>query len=113
MERGIIIAFLQVKGGVGKSTLSQNLAVAFAHDNIKVKIIDCDIRQRTCSKWVARRNDYHPNKPKVLENTQNERLKICETCPKFIKLTKTCKECGCFMVLKTKLSEASCPLGKW
>lgn len=55
----------------------------------------------------------NPNKPKVLEDLQNERLKICETCPKLIKLTKTCKECGCFMVLKTKLSEASCPLGKW
>lgn len=79
MERGIIIAFLQVKGGVGKSTLSQNLAVAFAHDNIKVKIIDCDIRQRTCSKWVARRNDYHPDKPKVFSSIQVDDLKNAVT----------------------------------
>jgi len=75
MERGIIIAFLQVKGGVGKSTLAENLAVAFAHDNIKVKIIDCDIRQRTCSKWVARRNEYHPDKPKVFSSIQVDDLK--------------------------------------
>ena len=75
MERGIIIAFLQVKGGVGKSTLAENLAVAFAHDNIKVKIIDCDIRQRTCSKWVARRNEYHPEKPKVFSAIQVDDLK--------------------------------------
>lgn len=79
MERGIIIAFLQVKGGVGKSTLSQNLAVAFAHDNIKVKIIDCDIRQRTCSKWVARRNEYHPNKPKISSSIQIDDLKNAAT----------------------------------
>lgn len=75
MKRGIIIGFLQVKGGVGKSTLSENLAVAFAHDNLKVKIIDCDIRQRTCSKWAARRNEYHPNKPKVHCSIQVDDLK--------------------------------------
>lgn len=76
MRRGIVIGFLQVKGGVGKSTLSENLAVAFAHDNnLKVKIVDCDIRQRTCSKWVARRNEHHPEKPKVYCSIQVDDLK--------------------------------------
>ena len=53
------------------------------------------------------------NKTRVTEDVQKNRLSICENCPRLIKLTKTCRECGCFMVLKTKLSEASCPLGKW
>lgn len=75
MERGIIIAFLQVKGGVGKSTLSQNLAVALAYDNTAVKIIDCDIKQRTCSKWSARRNEYHADKPKVFSSIQADDFK--------------------------------------
>jgi chromosome partitioning protein len=79
MERGIIISFLQVKGGVGKSTLSQNTAVALAYSKLKVKIIDCDIRQRTCSKWVARRNEYHQDKPKIFSSIQVDDLRSSVT----------------------------------
>lgn len=75
MERGIIVALLQIKGGSGKSTLTQNLAVSFAHSNLKVKIIDCDIRQRTCSKWVFRRNEYHSDKPRIFSSIQVDDLK--------------------------------------
>ena len=42
----------------------------------------------------------------------NVRLTICNACPSLTK-AKTCKECGCFMVAKTKLKDAVCPLGKW
>ena len=75
MKRGIIISILQIKGGVGKSTLATNIGVAFSHDNLKVKIIDCDIRQRTCSKWASRRNEYHSDKPKILSSIQVDDLK--------------------------------------
>lgn len=75
MERGIIVALLQVKGGSGKSTLTQNLAVSFAYSNLKVKIIDCDIRQRTSSKWVSRRNEYHSDKPQIFCSIQVDDLK--------------------------------------
>lgn len=47
------------------------------------------------------------------EEISQLRLDICEECPSLIKLTKTCKECGCFMTMKSKLKEATCPLGKW
>ena len=47
--------------------------------------------------------------PVVAEN----RLAICKACPELIKLTTTCKKCGCFMAGKTKLIGASCPIGKW
>jgi hypothetical protein len=47
--------------------------------------------------------------PIVAEN----RMKICNSCPELISLSKQCKKCGCFMPSKTKLAEASCPLGKW
>ena len=40
------------------------------------------------------------------------RMKICLDCPQLTK-AKRCKECGCFMVAKTKLTDATCPLGKW
>ncbi len=40
------------------------------------------------------------------------RMKVCLDCDRLTPI-KTCKECGCFMVAKTKLTDATCPLGKW
>ena len=42
-----------------------------------------------------------------------KRMQECSRCDRFIELTKQCKECGCFMNMKTRLTEAKCPLGKW
>jgi hypothetical protein len=42
-----------------------------------------------------------------------ERLAICLQCPHLIKATHQCKKCGCIMDAKTKLPNASCPIGKW
>jgi len=42
-----------------------------------------------------------------------KRYEICLTCPELIDLTKQCRQCGCFMILKTKLKTAVCPLKKW
>jgi len=47
------------------------------------------------------------------EQTAKTRYEICLQCPKLIQVTKQCKECGCFMQLKVKLREATCPIGKW
>lgn len=47
-----------------------------------------------------------------LEISDN-RLSICKECPELIKFTTQCKKCGCFMAAKTKLENATCPLGKW
>jgi len=41
------------------------------------------------------------------------RLNICRSCDKIIKATMTCKECGCFMKIKTTLKTARCPINKW
>ena len=42
-----------------------------------------------------------------------ERLKVCVACPKFKKMTRQCGECSCFMDLKTRITESSCPKGYW
>ncbi len=55
-NKGNILAFISGKGGVMKSTNSQNLGAALANDDYKVLIVDCD-PQRTSYNWdVLRQN---------------------------------------------------------
>lgn len=42
-----------------------------------------------------------------------ERMKVCVQCPEYMKLTRQCRVCGCFLDLKTKVLEMDCPEGKW
>lgn len=49
----------------------------------------------------------------VPEEVAKERLEICNNCPKMIKLTGNCAECGCFLSAKCKFRQEKCPLGKW
>lgn len=55
----------------------------------------------------------NPKKERSAEEKANDRLSICKECPELIQMTKQCKKCGCFMELKVKLEEATCPLNKW
>ena len=51
-----VISFLNQKGGVGKSTLSINIAVCFANLKQKVLLIDAD-KQGTSSTWANLRSE--------------------------------------------------------
>jgi hypothetical protein len=42
-----------------------------------------------------------------------QRYNICESCDRFFKIARMCKECGCLMNIKTNLKDATCPIGKW
>ena len=55
----------------------------------------------------------NPNKERSSEDLAKNRLDICRSCEHFIKLSNQCKKCGCFMNLKSKLKDATCPIGKW
>lgn len=55
----------------------------------------------------------NPKTEYVLEELSASRFTICEQCPSLVKLTNQCRECGCFMKIKVKLKEATCPLGRW
>jgi chromosome partitioning protein len=51
----MIIAVTNLKGGVGKTTLSINLAVAFAHRGKKVCLVDLDEGQKSAMVWGENR----------------------------------------------------------
>lgn len=42
-----------------------------------------------------------------------ERLKVCADCQHMKKMIRQCELCGCWLDLKSKLLEASCPINKW
>jgi len=52
----MIISISSLKGGVGKSTIAQNLAVCFARNGYKVCIIDSDANQSSL-KWSSLRTN--------------------------------------------------------
>lgn len=52
-------------------------------------------------------------KKKIVSDDTESRWAACQACEYFFKPTGTCKKCGCFMKLKTKIKAASCPIGKW
>jgi chromosome partitioning protein len=54
------IGITNLKGGVGKSTLTQNLAVCFAHLSYKVLVVDTDTNQNSLA-WYAVRDKDLPN----------------------------------------------------
>jgi chromosome partitioning protein len=51
----MIISVTNLKGGVGKTTLSINLAVAFAHKGKKVCLVDLDEGQKSAMVWGENR----------------------------------------------------------
>lgn len=53
---------------------------------------------------------------KVSAEIREERYDTCKACPAFIKDSKRCSECGCFMEAKTWVGgdpDALCPKQKW
>lgn len=44
-------------------------------------------------------------------DVSKDRLAVCYACPRYSH--GACLECGCIMLVKTKLAAEKCPLGKW
>lgn len=55
----------------------------------------------------------NPQTIKAPNELSEQRFNICKACPELVQLTKQCKKCGCFMLAKTTLQAAKCPIGKW
>ena len=53
----MILSVTNLKGGVGKSTIAQNLAVCLTHSGKSVFLVDTDYELRTSSDWGADRGE--------------------------------------------------------
>lgn len=51
-------------------------------------------------------------KDRLPELDRNQRMTVCNSCDR-LSVLKFCKACHCLMPVKTYLSFAKCPLGKW
>lgn len=49
----------------------------------------------------------------VSREVYKERLSICRSCEDYNKPLMTCKNCGCFMKLKARMTMSECPKNKW
>lgn len=47
------------------------------------------------------------------EENAAKRFNVCEQCDQLTSIASMCKQCGCFMKIKTRIYGSSCPLQKW
>ncbi len=76
-----IVGVIQIKGGVGRSTIATNLAVAFSHLG-PTTLVDCDLPQGTSSSWFALRQADLPDERLSLATASNhlELLAVIKDC---------------------------------
>jgi len=63
LTAGHCITFANEKGGTGKSTLAVHLLVSLQAQGHSVAAIDLDTRQRSLSRYLQNRSQYHPQLP--------------------------------------------------
>ncbi len=80
----MILSVLNLKGGVGKTTISTNLAVGFALRGKKVCLVDTDIQQKSAADWHEKRdtelepkiNVFSTSKPGQIDSGVRELAKM-------------------------------------
>ena len=93
-----ILAISNLKGGVGKSTIAQNIAVQFVEQGLKICIADTDTEQKTSVKWASLRDNSVLNVPvfsisadkvsqEILALKQNFDIVIVDGTPALTELT--------------------------
>jgi hypothetical protein len=72
-----------------------------------------------CSKEIVNQEQIQTNTMSEIEflldkeNNSHARFSICQTCSQLLPIVNVCKQCGCFMNIKTRIYSSKCPLEKW
>jgi chromosome partitioning protein len=79
----MIVALVEEKGGVGKTTLALNLAVWRAAQGRRVLLVDADKKQASASSWVALRMaaDLAPGITCVMLDGEHVRAQVSQLAP--------------------------------
>lgn len=111
----MIISVASLKGGTGKSTIAQNLAVCFAHMKYKVAIVDTDTNQSSVY-WSGMREDELPpvavfgilDSNALIKNTKklskDYDLVIIDGTPSLSRLASTILALGDFVLIPVRPS---------
>jgi hypothetical protein len=51
--------------------------------------------------------------PIASKELKQQRIKICNECPKLSKDKNKCMECGCYIAYKAAITISKCPIQKW
>lgn len=49
----------------------------------------------------------------VSVKVRNDRYTVCNSCPNFNSVIKSCSKCRCIMSVKTWMRKARCPENRW
>ncbi len=77
------IAIASGKGGVGKTTIATNLALAFSRQSRQVQLLDCDVEEPNCHIFV--KPELETSKPATVTvpRVDEEKCTGCGTCAEF------------------------------
>lgn len=71
------------------------------------------LKNASAALWRVVRAWFSRKPVAVSDQTRDERLLVCETCPFFDRETEQCDLCGCFVELKAALATEKCPDNRW
>jgi len=50
---------------------------------------------------------------KIDDSIKKQRLDSCESCPLFVRQSRRCSQCACFVDVKVTFGREACPVGRW
>lgn len=92
---------------------ARNLDMFLHFERLSSGIVEPNIIQKASNFATSAANHAINGFKKVDDITYNDRLNICLSCPLYNSENKSCVKCGCFVEIKCKWSEQSCPENKW
>jgi len=76
----MLIALASGKGGVGKTTVSVNLALSFAQKGVSTQLLDCDVEEPDCHLYLKPTISSHEPVTVLVPSVDESRCNYCGQC---------------------------------